>query len=278
MDDSEVRHAVDVLATAYRELAVLVDRAELEGLAGHGQKAHVLALRKACRDLRDFGEIVAALAEASGRQRLAQHGFEFEFPSKLRDRLRTADVVQLEAVLRTQEQLFREVGVDRDTAARLVEECRASLRPEPDRAGGVLRSRNLPDVFEELASETCRLAQVLEQSAVPEPEVDEKRRARARRVLRISLRVVAAAAGIGIGVLATPMIGAVAAAVLHEAATILFEEAASELVDQPQVQLQSVDLQDVDVTAADSEPSEHGTEQSRRSTENESGQEREAGA
>jgi hypothetical protein len=44
MEDSEVRHAVGLLATAYRELAVLVDQAELEGLAGHGQEAHISSL------------------------------------------------------------------------------------------------------------------------------------------------------------------------------------------------------------------------------------------
>jgi hypothetical protein len=112
MDDSEIRHAVEFLATAYRELATLVDHAELEGLEGQGHEAHVHALPKACRDLTDFAEIVGCLAHEAERQsedrlsRELEGGLESEYFVSLKGRLRAADRIQLEAVLRTQKRTF----------------------------------------------------------------------------------------------------------------------------------------------------------------------------
>jgi hypothetical protein len=149
---------------------------------------------------------------------------EFEYHAGLERRLRAADRIQLEAILRTQERLFRDAGIDDATAARLVEECRQALRAEPSRH--LVWGRSLPDLFEELAGETCQLAEALQQSLPTEPEADEhdfervatpsdeeaERRERARRILRVSVKALAAAAAVGIGLVATPMVGIAARA------------------------------------------------------------------
>jgi hypothetical protein len=237
MDDSQVREGITVLATAYRELATLLDRAELEGFAREGQEGHLLALRKACRDLDSFAELVGHLeAEAASRV----DPVEYIVGNPRPERVRAVERAQLEAVLRTQERLLRAVGVDGEAASRLVADCRELLEP-PVRPAPVFR-RQLADLFPQLAAETCRLAEELEARPPPPREAGYKaaaeyeveaseRRARSRRVLRIAVRALAAAIAVGIGLAATPLVGAGAAAVFVAVADVTLDELSHDFAD-----------------------------------------------